>query len=339
MAVLITGIGYIGARLSEMLLDEGETVVGLDNFFSTSLSAIQKLSANPHFLFVEGDVAKEADVERAFRLGGRVEVVYHLAAQSSSHPSAAPIRYTEETNLIGPRVVVEQACAAGVRLFVFGGSIQVYGRRVEGSIDEQTPYGPIADISHLSKLYVEKLMEMYAHNRGLRCLSARLGLVYGVGPVMKSDPRFMTAPNLFCKLAADGESLRLSPTAFYPTSVVHLDDVCRGLLALATWDRSGYSPVHLLGATISVADIAMVVQRIAAERGLKVSVLTPDQRPSPVACSFRSVLTDMGFAPRIPLEQGLREVMDHFASGHRGGRSEAREESPPDSPRTEGSRP
>ncbi|MHB0871370.1 MAG: NAD-dependent epimerase/dehydratase family protein, partial [Chloroflexota bacterium] len=221
MGSLVTGIGYIGARLVEMLLDSGETVVGIDNLFSTDPEAVRRLAGRPGFLLVEGDVADEATVRRAFASGVAVDTVYHLAAQSSANPSAAPIRYTEESNLIGPRVVLEQACAAGATGFVFGSSLQLYGRRVEGLVDESRPYGPILDIAHLSKVYVEKLMEMFSHTRGLRCVAARLGLVYGLGPVMKTDPRFMTAPNRFAWQAVRGEPLRVDASGFYPTGMIH----------------------------------------------------------------------------------------------------------------------
>ncbi len=315
MASLVTGIGYIGARLVEMLLDASENVVGMDNLFSTDPSVLHRLAERPGFLFMEGDVADEAAVRKAFASGVPIETVYHLAAQASAHPSAAPIRYSEESNLIGPRVVLEQACEAGVSTFIFGGSIQVYGRRVVGKIEESTPYGPILDIAHLSKAYVEKLMEMFAHTRGLRCVSARLALVYGVSPVMKTDPRFMTAPNKFCRQAALGEPLRVDATAFHPTSMIHVDDACRGLMALARWQREGYTPVNLVGETASVAQVAILVQRLAARRGLDVQLSLPEQRPSTAECSFASALEEDGFAPKISLEEGLGQVLDHFVAG------------------------
>jgi nucleoside-diphosphate-sugar epimerase len=312
LASLVTGIGYIGARLVDMLLDNGETVVGIDNLFSTDPSAIRRLAERPGFLFQEGDVADEVAVRKAFSAAGRVDTVYHLAAQASAHPSAAPIRYSEQTNLIGARVVLEQACEAGAPTFIFGGSIQVYGRRVVGTIDETAHYGPILDIAHLSKVYVEKLMEMYAHNQGLRCVSARLGLVYGVGPVMKTDPRFMTAPNKFCRQAAMGEPLRVDATAYHPTGMIHLDDVCRGLMALAQWNRDGFAAVNLVGETASVAQVALLVQRLAAERGRQVQIDLPAHQPSSAECSFASALSGCGFEPQISLEEGLQGVLDYF---------------------------
>ncbi|HEX2988375.1 MAG TPA: NAD(P)-dependent oxidoreductase, partial [Chloroflexota bacterium] len=275
MSSLVTGIGFIGSRLVGLLLDRGETVVGLDNLFSTDREAIRQLASRPGFTFLEGDVADEDAVRRAFDVGDHIDTVYHLAAQSSSNPAAAPMSYSERANLVGPRVVLEQACASGTSTFIFGGSLQVYGRQVSGVIDESHPYGPILDISHLSKLYVEKLMEMFAINRGLRCVSARLALVYGVSPVTKSDPLFMTAPNKFCRQVARGESMRVDASAFNPTSMIHVDDAARGLMSLSAWPRPAYSAVNLLGETASVAETARLVQEIASHRGLVVRLDYP----------------------------------------------------------------
>ncbi len=312
MGSLVTGIGYIGARLVEMLLDAGETVVGMDNLFSTDPSAIRRLAGRPGFLFLEGDVADEEAVRRAFDAGVPIDTVYHLAAQASAHPSAAPVRYTEETNLIAPRVVLEQACRAGASTFLFGGSIQVYGRRVEGRVDESRGYGPILDVAHLSKVHVEKLMEMFSLTRGIRCVSARLALVYGVSPVMKTDPRFMTAPNKFCRQVAQREPLRVDATAFHPTSMIHVEDACRGLMALARHPAEGYAPVNLLGETASVAQVALLVQRLAARRGLELQLHLPEQQPSVAGCIFASALPEAEFAPRVSLEEGLEGVLDYF---------------------------
>ncbi|MGI5837532.1 MAG: NAD-dependent epimerase/dehydratase family protein [Chloroflexota bacterium] len=312
MGSLITGIGYIGSRLAEMLLDSGEPVVGLDNLFSTDTTLIQRLCTRPGFTFVEGDVSDEQAVRRAFNAGIEIETVYHMAAQSSARPDAAPVRYTEETNLIGPRVVLEQACEAGVHTFVFGSSLQIYGRRVSGSVDENRAFGPLLDMNHLSKIYVEKLMEMFSINREIRCIAARIGLVYGKGPVMKADPRFMTAPNKFCWQAARGETLRVDASGFQPTSMVHLDDVCRGLLAMSRWSVPRFSALNLIGETASPAQVAEMVCRIGASRGLQVRLeSTPPEKPV-AGCSFQSALESTGFSPTKSLERDLPAVLDFY---------------------------
>lgn len=313
MGSLITGIGYIGARLAGRLLDSGEPVVGMDNLFSTDTASLGPVVHREGFTFVEGSVSDEQAVALAFDSGVRIDTVYHLAAQASAHPSAARPRYTEETNLIGPRVVLDHACRHGTGVFVFGSSLQLYGRAPSSRrVTEDTPYGPVLDLSHLSKIHAEKLMEMYALTRGIRCLSARIGLVYGLGPVMKTDPRFMTAPNKFCLRAVHGEELRLDAGAYLPTSMVHLDDVAVGLSILAGAAPDGFSAFNLLGETASVAQVAETVRRVGARRGLAVSVVGPDPAPRQPDVEFASGMAGLGYAPLHSLEGEIPALLEHF---------------------------
>src|SRR5687767_4215528 len=96
VTALITGIGYIGAALAEALLADGQSVVGLENGFSTVPEVVNRLARHPRFTLVRGSINSARSIERAFAAaqgssdraddaaGGQVEVVYHLAAQASA---------------------------------------------------------------------------------------------------------------------------------------------------------------------------------------------------------------------------------------------------------------
>src|SRR4051812_43644996 len=150
LAVLVTGIGYMGAALAEALLAHGERVVALDNRFSTDERAIGRLVA-AGMEFVAGDIAEPADVEAAFSRAP-ISAVYHFAAQASAHPDAADAAYTEHSNLQGPRVVLDAMLRHGVGTIAYASSFKVYGERLAGTIDERHPYGTFRDMSHLSKV-------------------------------------------------------------------------------------------------------------------------------------------------------------------------------------------
>ena len=123
---LIAGIGYIGARFAEHLLARGEMVVGVDNLFASDPLAIEQLSRNPSFRFVRGSVLSPATLARAFAFGP-FDTVYDLAAQSSAQPEAATPRYTETTNLLGPRLLLDRAADGGAPTYVFASGMRVYG--------------------------------------------------------------------------------------------------------------------------------------------------------------------------------------------------------------------
>lgn len=309
MPVLITGLGYIGARLAELLLERGERVVGLENFFATDEPAVERLAERPGFRLVRGSVADPAAVGAALVADAPMVTVYHLAAQASAHPLAAPPAYTEETNLAGPRVLAEAATAHRVRRIVFASSFRVYGDDLRGVVSEDRPYGVQADLSHLSKLYAEKLFELTAHRGGPSVAAVRLGLVYGLGPVMKRDPRFMTAPNRFCLQAACGEVIEVHHRR--RTGLIHLDDAVRALiLAAEARDPRPFVAYNAVSEVAGIGEVASLVAELAGRRGLRVEIAGPTLPTGSLQVTSR--LAELGFRPRRTLRDGLAEVLDYW---------------------------
>ena len=312
MPILILGVGYLGAALAASLLTVGQEVVGFDNLSSTDSKAIDALRRHGGFRLVEGDVASAEDVARAFD-AAPVETVFLLAGQSSSNDAAVAAEYTELTNLRGPRLVFDQCWARQVETVVFGSSLRVLGQPLPPTFDEGAPYGAQRDLSHLSKVYAEKLLELYATRapqRRIRAIAARLAIVYGLSPVIKHDYSFMTVPNRFALQARRGETLRLSAGAG-ALSLLHVDDAVRALIQCADLGEAGYRPVNVLGEWCTLAGLAQAVVDEGAALGLSVDVDAPVEPLLPIPLG-RSALDDVGFERRRDLRGGVRELLDYF---------------------------
>ena len=318
MTALITGIGYIGAALAEALLADGQRVVGLENGFSTVPAVVTALARRPGFTLVRGSINSASSIERACVTatadGCSLDVVYHLAAQASAHPQAAPPAYTEQTNLSAPRLVFDAAVRHGARALVYGSSFRVYGDHLSGAVGEDTPYGQIGDLSHLSKVYAEKLMEMMAGRHPLPAVSVRLGVVYGVGPLMKRDPRFLTVPNLFSLRAVEGQPLTVHPSANRPIGFLHLDDAVQALRVagqLAQANTQGARAVNAVSEVLSVGEVAAIVEREAAVRHLRTQIEGAGPLTSP-RWSVVSSLDAVGFRPARTMSESLGAVLDYY---------------------------
>lgn len=317
MTNLITGVGYIGAALAEALLADGQHVVGLENGFSTVPQVVNRLARHPRFTLVRGSINSARSMARAFEATSKpVDVVYHLAAQASAHPQAAPPSYTEATNLAAPRLLYEAAVQHGARALVYGSSFRVYGDDLAGVVGEDTPYGRIGDLSHLSKVYAEKLLEMLAAQHPVPVVNVRLGVVYGLGPLMKNDPRFLTVPNLFCTRVVAGEPLTVHAGANRPIGFLHLDDAVQALrvaaiIALAR--GAGATSVNAVSEVLGVGEVAAMVEHEAGIRGLSTSIEGAGPLTGP-RWSVASSLEAAGFRPARTMSESLGAVLDYYAS-------------------------
>jgi nucleoside-diphosphate-sugar epimerase len=306
VATLILGVGFIGSALAAELLRSGERVVGFDNLFASSQRALDQLQRHGDFELVEGDIADPEQLARAFDVEP-IEDVYLLAAQASAHPDAASAEYTERTNLVGPRIVIDECRRRGVRSVVFGGSLRVYGQPLPARFDESAPYGVQRDLSHLSKVYAEKLLEMSVASGGPPVASARLAIVYGLSPVLKLDPRFMTVPNLFALRARRGEPLRVG-TGAGALSLLHVADAVEALRRCAELATAGFTPVNVLGEWMTVPELARVVIEEGERRGLYVTAEGPTAEMA-VVPDGRSRLE---WKPERDVRSGIRELVDYF---------------------------
>jgi nucleoside-diphosphate-sugar epimerase len=305
VATLLTGVGYIGATLLRRLSQRGlaAPVVALDNFYSTPREDVER-ALPPGVQLVQGDVADQAAVARAFDLIGEQPdtLVFHLAAQPSAAMAARDPLVTERSNLVGARIVLEAARDRGGRV-VFGGSFRVYGDELTGqTVDERTPYGRVGDLSHLSKIYVEQLARML----GLPFVSVRLGVTYGLSPIMKTaSPAFMTVPNLFCKRAADGDVLHVLEDR--PMAFIHVGDAADALLAAAHLRGDAWQVVNAAPEVATIGQVARTVQRLAQGRHAWVRI----QGAASSEAGFR-VSSRLALDYQHTLGAGLGEVVDFF---------------------------
>lgn len=305
MAALLTGVGYIGAALIRRLVERGESVVAIDNFYSTPPESI-KVALPPEVTLIVGDIADPSDVALAFDRAASTDLtVYHLAAQPSAAIAAREPELTERANLSGARVVLEAARDRGAKV-VFGGSFRVYGDDLVGqSIDEAAPYGRVHDLSHLSKIYVEHLARMI----GGAFVSVRLGVTYGRSPIMKDVPAFMTVPNLFCKRAIGGEVLQVHEDR--PMAFIHVDDAAEALLRAQDCVVEPWQAVNAAPEVATIGQVARTVQRLMQARGGWVRI--QGGASSEASFAVHSRLEQSGFRAQRSLADGLPDVLDYFA--------------------------
>jgi nucleoside-diphosphate-sugar epimerase len=251
MRVLVLGAGYIGGEVARQALARGDEVVLADNWFATAREQAESLGTR-----VETVDVREADQVGPLLVEGFDRVVF-LAAQASRPLSFSEPDYTEQTNLTGARLVAELVPAG--TFVAFGSSLHVYGGgpRLSGEVGADHPFGPQDDLAHLSKIYGELVLDLYARRTGFELATLRLGIVYGPSPVEHERPESQTVVDKFRKLAADGEELTVDDPAA-AIGVVHVADAARILL------EAGAGVANVVAETVTVGDVAALVRGEAA---------------------------------------------------------------------------
>ena len=254
--VLALGAGYLGSALGEAALARGLHVVLADHWYATAreqLAPLEQAGAR----VVTADVRRRDELD-ALLAGSRPPArVVLLAAQASRPISEREPDYTEETNVTGARRVAEAVAAVGGVPVVFGSSLHVYGGGLSGEVDADRPYGPQGDLAHLSKVYAELCLRMYAERHGFGLALLRLGIVYGPSPVMHERADSVTVVDKFRRAAAAGEPLTLDAGGTATIGVVHVDDVAR---ILHEARPGGVEAANVAAETVTVADVAALAE-------------------------------------------------------------------------------
>jgi nucleoside-diphosphate-sugar epimerase len=250
MRILITGgTGFIGSRLALDCLQKGYTViaVGQENTRAEmeNRKAIEADGGKVCLCSV-GDRKQIADVTK------EVDVVYHLAA--AQHEANVPDQTFWDVNVAGTKNVIEASVGAGVKRFVHGSTIGVYGAALEGQLDELSPVKP-DNIYGVTKLEAEKIVLSLRDK--LDVVVVRISETYGPG-----DRRLL---KLF-----RGIKKKMFPIIGHGHNVhhvVYIDDLIRGL-HLAASVPEAIGKVFVLSGKEPVTTSAMI-ETVAAELGTR----------------------------------------------------------------------
>jgi nucleoside-diphosphate-sugar epimerase len=253
--LLVLGAGYIGAALTELALSEGDEVTLADNWYATDRGQLEQLERRGARIET-ADIRDREDLARLLSTGPAR--VYLLAAQASRPLSFSDPEYTEQTNLIGPRLIAELIGVEGGPPLIFASSLHVYGRALSGEVGPDHPFGPQDDLTHLSKVYTELLLQMYARREAFDMAILRLGIVYGPSPVEHERAESQTVVDKFRRLAAAGRPLPLEGGGSATIGVAHVEDVARILHQAPT--APGVTIANVAAESVTVAGIAALAE-------------------------------------------------------------------------------
>jgi UDP-glucose 4-epimerase len=302
MRILVTGgAGFIGSALARRLIAEGDDVVIIDN-----LSTGKRSNLPPRATFVMADLAEPGTLELI--PVGAYDGVVHLAAQSSGAIGQSNPYLDLRTN-VGATLLLSRWCLdRAVPRFLYASSMTVYGQGNREPVDETAACRPIGYYG-ASKLASESYLRLAA-DEGLGVTSLRLYNVYGRGQNLGNLYQGMAS--IYLAYLLDGVRVPVTGSFDRYRDFVHIDDAVEALV-LALRRRTTPSPAYNIG-TGSRTTVRELLRMLIAAVGLP-----PDHPVDELAGSpsdvFGSVATsrrakdELGWEPRVPLKEGLRDMV------------------------------
>jgi UDP-glucuronate 4-epimerase len=312
--ILVTGsAGFIGSHLTERLLADGHTVVGLDNFdpfYAESLKRQNIASAleHPNYRLIEGDCADAAAVERAFVDG--IDAVVHLAAKAGVRPSIQdPVGYTH-ANIVALQVMLEAARKHSVSRFIFGSSSSVYGNNQKVPFSEEDPVDrPISPYA-ATKRAGELMCHTYHHLFGMGVLSLRFFTVYG--PRQRPD----LAIRKFATLLSRGEPIPFYGDGSTERDYTWVDDILQGITAAIRRSRTHPGEFEIINLGESrTTSLSRLVELISSALGVEPNLQRLPMQPGDVERTFADVSKArqlLNYNPTTPVEVGIPRFIEWF---------------------------
>jgi UDP-glucuronate 4-epimerase len=303
MKVLVTGAaGFIGSHLSERLLRDGRTVVGVDNFDEFYDPRVKRRNlagclANPHFRLIEADIRDPAAMAQA--VTDDTDVMVHLAARAGVRPSIAEPMLYADVNINGTMVLLERARQRKVGRFLFASSSSVYGnnRKVPFAEDDNVDF-PISPYAATKKAG-ELICHTYHHLYGTAVTCLRFFTVYG--PRQRPD----LAIHKFARLIEAGKPVPIYGDGTMMRDFTYIDDILNGVIA-AMDKCTGYD-VYNLGESqpISVNDLVAALEQALGKKATKQYL---PLQPGDVDRTYADVTkaeTCLGYKPSTDIHTGL----------------------------------
>ena len=304
--VLITGgAGFIGSHLCERLLNEGNEVVCLDNYFTGSKRNIVHLMDNPYFEIIRHDVTHPYFIE--------VDEIYNLACPASPvHYQYNPIK-TIKTSVMGAINMLGLAKRIKAKILQASTS-EVYGDplihpQVESYWGNVNPIG-IRSCYDEGKRCAESLFVNYERQNGVRIKVIRIFNTYGP----RMHPQDGRVVSNFIVQALKGEDITIFGDGEQTRSFQYVDDLVEGMIRMMGTRDEFEGPVNIGNPNeFTMLELAEKVLEITGSKSKLVFLPLPADDPTQRQPDISLAKKELdGWEPEIQLEDGLKKTIEYF---------------------------
>lgn len=303
--VIVTGVaGFIGSTLAETLLNQGQEVIGIDQFndyYDPTLKRqnVSSFKDHPQFTLIEEDI-QTLDWNSLLT---DVEVVYHQAAQAGVRASwGEGFRSYTERNINATQIMLEAAKnITTLKRFVYASTSSVYGNAETFPTSEAIPPQPVSPYG-ITKLAAERLCVLYHQNFQVPFTALRYFTVYG--PRQRPDMAF----HKFYKAVLEDRAIDIYGDGQQTRDFTFIKDAVAANIAAATATDAVGEIFNIGGGSrVVLTDVLDTMEKIVGQpiRRNHIDRAMGDARHTSADVSKANKL--IGYQPQVSLEEGLTE--------------------------------
>ena len=303
--IIVTGgAGFIGSHLCEKLLNEGNEVICVDNFFTGSKQNIIHLLDNPYFEIIRHDIT--------FPLYVEVDEIYNLACPASPvYYSFDPIQ-TTKTSVMGAINMLGLAKRLKIKILQASTS-EVYGDpevhpQIEGYRGNVNPIGPRACYDE-GKRCAETLFFDYYRQLKIKIKVVRIFNTYG--PKMQPDDGRVVSN--FIVQALKNKDITIYGDGSQSRSFCYIDDLTGGTINMMNSREDFIGPVNLGNPyEYTILELAKKIIKLTNSKSKIIYKLLPEDDPKQRQPNIELAKKELKWEPKIQLNEGLKKTINYF---------------------------
>ncbi len=303
--ILVTGgAGFIGCHLCERLLNEGNEVICLDNFFTGSKDNIRHLLQNNHFELVRHDVTKEYYAE--------VDQIYNLACPASPPHYQYNAIKTVKTSVLGVMYMLGLAKRCNATILQASTS-EVYGDpkvhpQKEDYWGNVNPIG-VRSCYDEGKRCAETLMMDYHRQNSVNTRIVRIFNTYGPNMAV-NDGRVVSN---FIIQALQGKDITIYGDGSQTRSFCYVSDLVDGMIKMMNNSDNFIGPVNLGNPSErTILEFAELIIKLTNSNSKIVYKPLPKDDPVRRKPDISLAKEKLGWQPLVDIETGLRKTIEYF---------------------------
>ena len=305
--ILVTGgAGFIGNHLCRRLLNEGNYVICLDNFFTGLKRHIEDMLDNPNFELIEHDIVEPVDIE--------VDQIYNMACPASPpHYQYDPVK-TMKTSVLGIINMLELAKKYKATL-LHASTSEVYGNPLVHP-QQESYWGNVNPIGIRScydegKRAAETLMMDYHRQYGVDIRIIRIFNTYG--PNM--DPKDGRVVSNCIVQAINGDDITIYGDGSQTRSFCYVSDLVAGAIKMMNNDKGFIGPVNLGNPSErTVLNLAEIVLEMTGSKSKITYKDLPSDDPVKRKPDITKAQEILGWKPEVDIKDGLKKTIEYFKS-------------------------